>query len=207
MAPASRLTAHLVSEFNRRWGTATESEARAWKHSLTALAKVVTECSLDDWGVAVEVRLPYTDRRIDVSLLGRDAAGCPGVVLVELKQWDIATPSAYPELVLVGSREHLHPSAQAASYAAYLRESHSAFTESSFILRPCAYLHEMSRSYGRLLRGTEYEDVVREAPLFVKGEESGLSNLFAQSLSGGDGMSLLPTLLTGRDRPSRKLIA
>src|SRR2546427_7478253 len=91
MAPASRLTAHLVSEFNRRWGTATESEARAWKHSLTALAEVVTESSLNASGVAVEVRLPYTDRRIDVSLLGRDSVRRPGVVLVELKQWDIAT--------------------------------------------------------------------------------------------------------------------
>src|SRR5260370_12102469 len=84
MAPASRLTAHLVSEFNRRWGTSTESEAGAWKYSLTALAKVVTESSLDDWGVAVEVRLPYTDRRIDVSLLGRDSTCRPNVVLVQL---------------------------------------------------------------------------------------------------------------------------
>ena len=57
-----------------------------------------------------------------------------------------------------------------------------------------------------MLFRSEYEDVVREAPLFVKGEEKGLSSLFAQSLSGGDGMSLLPTLLTGRYSPSRKLI-
>ena len=64
-------------------------------------------------------------------------------MLVELKQWDSAAPSLHPDNVVVGGMEHLHPSVQAASYAEYLRGSHSAFTEDDLDLLPCAYLHNM----------------------------------------------------------------
>jgi hypothetical protein len=57
-APASRLTAHLTREFNRRWGTAGESEIRSWKNSLTALTNVVSKSDLDRLGVGVELKLP-----------------------------------------------------------------------------------------------------------------------------------------------------
>src|SRR5437016_1564683 len=90
MAPASTLTRHLVDEFNRRWGTATESEERSWRNSLTALARVVDDSGVFKAGVGVELKLPLTDRRIDASFVARDGHGRPAVLLVELKQWDSA---------------------------------------------------------------------------------------------------------------------
>jgi hypothetical protein len=95
-APASRLTAHLTREFNRRWGTAGESEIRAWKNSLTALAGVVSRSGLDRLGVGIELKLPLTDKRVDASFIARDHDGQPHVVLLELKQWEDAAPSFYP---------------------------------------------------------------------------------------------------------------
>lgn len=100
LAPISKLTAHLTREFNRRWGTAAESEIRSWKSSLTALSEVVDRSDLDRLGVGVELKLPLTDRRVDVSFVARDGAGIPHAVLLELKQWENAAPSLFPTMSL-----------------------------------------------------------------------------------------------------------
>src|SRR5438093_9497647 len=165
MAPASDLTAHLVREFNARWGTVTPSEEQAWKRSLVALSRVVDAGVQLASGVAVELRLPLTDRRIDVSFVARDAHGRPQVFLVELKQWDRVEPSEFPDNVIVGGREFLHPSVQAVNYAAYLRDAHSAFTEDGFALRACAFLHDMTPAAAKVLRGSAYSAAVGEAPV------------------------------------------
>ena len=75
LAPLSRLTAHLVREFNRRWGTVTPSEEQSWRRSLTALAEVVRDLPVPEAGVGVELRLPLTDKRIDVSFVARVGRG------------------------------------------------------------------------------------------------------------------------------------
>ncbi|SRR6266571_2344423 len=206
MAPASDLTTHLVREFNARWGTVAPSEEQAWRRSLVALAHVVEGSPLLEAGVGVELRLPLTDKRIDVSLVGRSTRREPHVVLVELKQWDRAQPSEFPDNVVIGGKEFLHPSVQVANYAAYLRDSHSAFTEDGFTLTSCAFLHDMPQSAATTLRGDAYRAVVAEAALFVRGEESELRDMLTQALAGGEGVSLLPQVVTGRYSPSKRLI-
>lgn len=206
MAPASTLTAHLRQAFNDRWGRVSQSEVESWRHSLTALAQVVETAGVQRAGVGVEVKLPLTDRRIDASFVARDGTGRPHVVLVELKQWESASPSLNPDNVLMGGREHLHPSVQAAAYAAYLRESHSAFTEHQYQLSPCAFLHNMPAEIGHALKGVEFAGPLREAPLFVREDADDLADLLNGSLQGGDGMALLPGLTQGRYSPSKELI-
>ena len=206
MAPASRLTAHLTREFARRYGTVNESEARSWRNSLTALAAVVEGAGLHRAGVGVELRLPSTSRRVDASFVGRDARGQPQVVLCELKQWETAAPSAAPDNVLVGGRETLHPSVQAAAYADYLRQSHSAFTERGFGIAACAYLHNMDAADARSLRGLAYAGATREAPFYVRGDEAALGAALAGAVGGGDGAALLPELVAGRFSPSKQLL-
>ncbi len=206
LAPASTLTAHLVKEFNRRWGTVTASEELAWKRSLAALASVADEPSLLRAGVGVELRLPLTDKRIDVSFVGRDGRQDPHVALVELKQWDRVEPSDFPDNVVIGGKEFLHPSVQVANYAAYLRDSHSAFTEFGFTLTSFAFLHDMPQSAATVLRDDPYRGAVREAPLFAQGEETALRNMLADALAGGEGMTLLPKVVAGRYSPSKRLI-
>jgi hypothetical protein len=206
MAPASRLTAHLVAEFNRRWGTVSPSEENSWRRSLTALAVVASAKEFAGAGVGVELRLPLTDRRIDVSFVGRDRASKPHVALVELKQWDRAEPSEFPDNVVVGGSETLHPSIQAGSYAEYLRGSHSAFTEENFALSPCAYLHDMPQAVARRITDERYKAAVATAPLFAREDQDGLRRLLLETVGGGPGMDLLPSLIQGRFSPSKQLI-
>jgi uncharacterized protein len=206
LAPISRLTAHVSREFNRRWGTATESEIRSWRNSLTAMASVVEQADIDHSGVGVELRLPSTSRRVDVSLIGHDDRGAPHVVLAELKQWETVAASRFPDNVVVGGIEHLHPSAQVAAYAAYLRDSHSAFTEREFALSACCYLHGLRAAGGDVLRADPYASTVAEAAVFSRDDGGALSTWLASRLCGGNGLELLPELVNGRFRPSRKLL-
>lgn len=206
MAPASSLTAHLKAQFGRLYGAPGESEVNSWRRSLTALANVIDESGLDQSGVGVELRLPSNNRRIDASFVARDNQGRPSVVLVELKQWDSVSASTIPDNVLLGGQEYLHPSVQARGYADYLRASHSAFTEDSFQLSACAFLHNMPKAAARAIRGIDYEQALKDAPLFTLGEETEFADFLTQSLEGGDGISLLPKLVRGKHSPSKKLI-
>lgn len=205
LAPASRLTAHLTREFNRRWGTATESEIRSWKNSLTALSEVVDRSELDRLGVGVELKLPLTDRRVDVSFVARDASANPHVVLLELKQWDHAAPSLFPDNVVVMGQEALNPAVQVSAYAQYLRDSHSAFSVDGFRLSACAYLHNMPRDILSDIEPPHFDDL-EPAKLFSRDDADALGDYLAESLSGGDGMTLLPNVVSGRYRPSKSLI-
>ena len=206
MAPASRLTAHLAAAFRARWGKVNESEIRSWKNSLTALAGVVAQAGLRETGTGVELKLPHNDRRVDAFFTGRNDAGDPGVVLVELKQWESAAPSKYPDNVVVGDSERLHPSVQAASYAEYLRGSHSAFTEDEFGLWACAYLHNMPTDNAASLRGVRYEGAFSAAPFYVSGEEAQLAKVLTTRIGHGGGMGILPNVIRGRYSPSPKLL-
>lgn len=207
MAPASKLTEHLIAEYERRIGPTSESEVRSWRNSLTALAAVVKNPKFASAGVGVEVKLPMSSKRIDVTFVGRDAEGTPSAVLVELKQWESAAPSLYPDNVLIAHQyERLHPSVQVSAYADYLRESHSAFTEHGFSLSACAYLHNMPTTSGHAIQGVEFAGPLAEAPMFLKEDQARLAEFLSNSLSGGGGMDLLPVLTQGKYSPSKKLI-
>lgn len=207
LAPLSQLTAHITREFNRRWGTATEAEIRSWKSSLTALAEVIADADIDRLGVGVELKLPLTDRRVDVSFVARDQQRQPHVVLVELKQWADAAPSLFPDNVVVGGRETLHPAVQVSAYAQYLRDSHSAFSEDGFRLSACAYLHNMPEVTLRDLSVPDFADLSDHALVFSQDGKADLQDFLAESLVNGDGMALLPQIVAGRYRPSKTLIA
>jgi hypothetical protein len=207
MAPASSLTAHITAEFNRRWGTASEPEIRSWKNSLKALAEVVGAARLGNAGVGVELKLPHNAKRVDVSFVGRNDADAPTVALVELKQWDSASPSLYPDNVVVGGKELLHPSLQASTYADHLRDTHSAFTQHGYGIHPCVFLHNMSREASAALKGTRYAGMLRDAPLFTGEDRPRLSDFLATTVGRGGGLELLPELVRGRYSPSQSLVA
>lgn len=60
----------------------------AWKNSLGAMSRVLRDEEIpNDIGVAIELHIPQTSKRIDITLTGMDASGKQNVVLVELKQW------------------------------------------------------------------------------------------------------------------------
>ncbi len=63
------------------------SEINSWKGSLGYMAKVLRDEEVpDDTGLAIELHIPQTSKRTDITLTGRDESGAKNAVLVELKQ-------------------------------------------------------------------------------------------------------------------------
>ena len=66
-----------------------QAEVKSWQSSLSYLAKVLRDDEIaQDIGVAVELHIPQSSKRIDVTLSGYDTAGHKNVVVIELKQWE-----------------------------------------------------------------------------------------------------------------------
>ena len=129
------------------------AEVRSWENSLGALAAALRPLRRVDLGVAIEAtgpvgtasivrdaaepaaavaleyHLPLTGKRVDIVLTGADRGGRASAIVLELKQWsEVDVEDEYATNVIVGGDEHVHPSQQAADYADWLLDYHSAFT-------------------------------------------------------------------------------
>lgn len=172
---------------------------------MSAFSNVLSGADFDTSGIGVEVRLPLTSRRLNVSVVGTEHSGKPSVVIVELKQWNSASRSSFPDNVIVGGHELLHPSVQVGAYVDYLANSHSAFTEDGFRIAGCAFLHNMALDAATEIKARAYLDAINNAPLFVKGEEEKLQDLLLRKVGAGSGNRHLEKWINGRYRPSLKL--
>ncbi len=73
------------------------SEIRSWQGSLTYMAKVLRDEGLPgNAGLAIELHIPQSSKRIDFLLTGFDQAQAKKAVLIELKQWSQATAIRVP---------------------------------------------------------------------------------------------------------------
>lgn len=203
---ASKLSEAFYEYFGYR---VSESEARSWKNSLRAMADAVQLAELHDHGIAVEVQLPLSSRRLDCLLTGLDRKERRQAVIIELKQWESVEPSLIDECVVVAygrSRDVLHPSHQAARYATYLRDTHSAFAEGVVGLSPCAFLHNMDASVDSPLFDEKFDGILMEAPLYRGDQIDDLASSLRERLALGDGLPILDQVLKGGYRPQKQLL-
>lgn len=185
------------------------AEMRSWKDSLGYMSKVLSDSEIpNDVGVAVELHIPQSSKRIDISLTGRGHDDSKNVVIVELKQWDKVKSSTKDALVSTylggGHREVVHPSYQAWSYASLMEGFNEAVYSGGISVQACAYLHNYERD--GVIDSDHYAGYIEKAPLFLRGEtERGLlRNFIKQHIKFGD-PSVLYELVNGRIRPSKAL--
>lgn len=186
------------------------SEIRSWQGSLTYMAKVLRDEGLpNDAGLAIELHIPQSSKRIDFLLTGRDENQAKKAVLIELKQWSKAnatTKDAIVKTALGGSLvETIHPSYQVWSYAALLEGFNEAVYDKSIEIRPCAYLHNYVSD--GIIDSAHYEPHISKAPLFLKGPEelSKLRSFLKSHIAHGDNKEVLYELSNGKIRPSKAL--
>ncbi|MEX2488009.1 MAG: AAA family ATPase, partial [Pseudomonadales bacterium] len=103
------------------------NEVESWKNSMQYMNNVLLSAETpDDARVGIEYKVPLTSKRLDFILTGMDEKRQDVAVIVELKQWSSATATDKDAIVesFVGGarRELLHPSYQAWSYAALIRD-------------------------------------------------------------------------------------
>jgi len=186
------------------------AELRSWKSSLADMAKVLRDPELpDDMGVAIELHIPQTSKRIDMTLTGKDHNGDKNAVVVELKQWEHAQVTDKDGIVRTflgkGIREVVHPSYQAWSYASLLEGFNESVYNGGISIKPCAYLHNYERDGA--IDSVRYITYTDQAPLFLKGKEerTRLQAFLKKYIKYGDSREILYELNNGRIRPSKAL--
>lgn len=201
------ILAHYTARTGKRVG---RSEMASWRGSLGYMAKVLRDEKLpDDAGLAIELHLPQSSKRIDFTLTGHGEAGEKNAVLIELKQWSTSKLSDKDAIVVTalgkGLNETVHPSYQAWSYASLLEGFNEAVYDRSIALRPCAYLHNYVRD--GIIDAPHYQPYIDKAPLFLKGKDEleQLRAFIRQYIQTGDNKTVLYELVNGRIRPSKAL--
>ncbi|SDS64175.1 hypothetical protein SAMN05216598_2243 [Pseudomonas asplenii] len=190
--------------------TVGRSEIRSWQGSLTYMAKVLRDEGLpSDAGLAIELHIPQSSKRIDFLLTGRDENQAKKAVLIELKQWSKANATTKDAIVKTalggGLVETIHPSYQVWSYAALLEGFNEAVYDKSIEIRPCAYLHNYVSD--GIIDSAHYEPHISKAPLFLKGpdELTKLRSFLKKHIAQGDNKEVLYELSDGKIRPSKAL--
>ena len=201
----------ILRHFKEATGkTVGASELRSWQGSLTYMAKVLRDEDLpDNAGLAIELHIPQSSKRIDFLLTGHDEYQAKSAVLIELKQWNKATATRKDAIVRTamggGMVETIHPSYQVWSYAALLEGFNEAVYDKSIEVRPCAYLHNYVSD--GVIDSAHYKEYINKAPLFLKGpnELAKLRNFLKKHISYGDNLEVLYELSNGKIRPSKAL--
>ena len=187
-------------------------ELRAWRESLLQMARVLHDDGIPDRSrVAIEYKIPQTNKRVDFIVTGLDDTRASKAIIVELKQWSEAHRTHKDGIVLArrggraGEIEGPHPSYQAWSYAALLETFNAAVYEGGIGLRPCAYLHNYERD--GIIDHAFYAPHIDRAPLFLKGtsERRRLQEFIKRHVRYGDDGELLYRIEEGRIRPSKML--
>ena len=201
----------ILRHFKEATGkTVGRSEIRSWQGSLTYMAKVLRDEDLpSDAGLAIELHIPQSSKRIDFLLTGRDENQAKKAVLIELKQWSKASATTKDAIVKTalggGLVETIHPSYQVWSYAALLEGFNEAVYDKSIEIRPCAYLHNYVSD--GIIDSAHYEPHISKAPLFLKGpdELTKLRSFLKKHIAHGDNKEVLYELSDGKIRPSKAL--
>ena len=186
-----------------------KSEYEAWRNSLgNAMFHVVNDSGLpDEAAIAIEYRLNGRRFRIDFMIAGEDNRGKSQVVIVELKQWSEIQLSDTANHVITflggGMREERHPSYQAWSYQTHLQLYNEFVYTNDISVNSCAYLHNCTEN--KIVSDSRYEQLLSQAPIFIKGDHEKLRNLIKSRVQRGIGIKILKDIDNSPIRPSQQL--
>ncbi len=208
----NQITVQIEEAFIKGMGKRpNQGEVRAWNNSMQFMEKIIRNSKVaDDCGILIEYNIPSTSKRIDFIIAGQDEQKNDNFVIVELKQWDAVEAMDREDVVraFIGgrTRETPHPSYQAWSYKQYLSDMNEAVYSKDINGYSCAYLHNYRTVQPDPLQYNQYQDIIREAPLFLADDASKLQDFLKRHVGEGNGVNLLYLIENGKIRPSKKLI-
>ena len=185
-----------------------ENEVRSWNNSLQYMDRVLGDPAIpEDCGVSIEYQIPLTSKRIDFIISGVDNNGGSSIVIIELKQWQAAKTTTKDGVVVTrfehGETETAHPSYQAWSYAATLRDFNTTVQDDGIELHPCAFLHNYTED--NIINNPFYAYYLKLAPAFFKKDAQKLREFIKKYITKGDDRDLLYKIENGHIRPSKQL--
>jgi uncharacterized protein len=178
-----------------------QTEVRSWQQSLRSMSSALQTGDFLDHGIVLEWQLPLSSRRLDCMVTGHSRADKAGAVVVELKQWEDAAPSAVDDCVTVFMggrlRDRLHPSKQVGNYQRYLLDTHTAFSEGDVNLR-----YDPSNE----VYADRHRDLLATNPCYAGDQLDDLVDFLDGGVGAGGGLDVLDTVLRGRYRPHKRLL-
>ncbi len=198
----------IKQKMNRSIGL---SELNSWRNSLKEMYITLNDSAIpSDAGVAIEYNIPQTSKRVDFLISGYDDNNKGNVIIIELKQWEqlqaVEGHEAIVETYTGGAnRRVVHPSYQAWSYAALIKDYNQYVQDEDVELHPCAYLHNYPRKDNDPLDAKQYEDILSDAPAFTYGQRDALRNFIKKNIKTGDGEDTLVKIEHGKIKPSKQL--
>ena len=196
--------------YNKMGRYPSENEYNSWSHSLEYMNKVLNDSEIpDNCGVAIEYNIPQTAKRVDFMISGYDDKDLPKVVVIELKQWQKVEKIDQSSLVRTytggANRDVVHPSYQAWSYAQLITDYNTAVQKKEIGLKPCAYLHNYVRGDNDPIEDKQYSGIIKEAPVFTKGQVRDLRGFIKSFIKIGDNKEILYEVDHGKIKPSKSL--
>lgn len=205
---AMQIENNILQKMNRH---VAKNEFRSWDNSMQYMYKVLNDEEIpSDAGIAIEYNIPLTSKRVDFIISGYDKDKLGNAVVVELKQWDsmnvIDGKDALVETV-VGNRMRpvVHPSYQAWSYTALIKDYNENVQGNNIELHPCAYLHNYIKKENDPVEHEIYSDYLDMAPVFTKGEVIKLREFIKKCIKYGDNKETIYLIENGKIRPSKSL--
>ena len=198
----------VKEKMNRSTGL---SEINSWRNSLREMYITLNDPDIpQDIGVAIEYNIPQTSKRVDFLISGYDNNNKGNVIIVELKQWEKMTAvegqdAIVETFVANANRRVVHPSYQAWSYAALIRDYNEYVQDEEIELHPCAYLHNYHRNDNDPLDAEQYKDIIKDAPAFTYGQREELKAFIKKNIKLGDKEDTLVRIEHGKIRPSKQL--
>ena len=205
------LVAKIEENYREKIGGVKTGEKTAWENSLKRIVKIINNKDIpEDAGVAVEYKVPETDRRIDFMISGYSEEGKGVIIIIELKQWSKVdeVPNSLLVRALVSKnnvKETSHPSRQALNYAGYLSNLIEPVIENKIILHPCSYLHNYAIKENDPLLDNKFNQLFKQSPVFTMDDEDELRDFIKKYIKKGDREKVLFELDNGNIVPSRRL--
>lgn len=188
-----------------------ENEIRSWRNSMGYVDRVLDDDEIpSNSGVAIEFKVPYTSKRVDFIISGKNEDGVNSAVIIELKQWESIEVVKNKDGVVRtylggGTRETTHPSYQAWSYAVQIKDYNESVQENNVVIEPCAFLHNYERGNPDKITDPIYSDYTEKAPVFARGEFESLRAFVKRYIKQGDNKETLYIIENGKIRPSKSL--
>lgn len=186
------------------------NEFVSWMNSMQYMYKVMEDEHIPDESmIAIEYRIPNSNKRVDFIVCGEDGTGKESAVVIELKQWqEIAKVKGKEAIVKTNlqgrSIETTHPSYQAWSYVSMIKDYNEDVRKYKINLKPCAYLHNYRLQPNDDLTDAYYEYYIDKAPLFTRGDTDRLAAFIARYIKKGNA-DVLYHIDNGKIVPSKSL--
>lgn len=186
------------------------NEYLSWMNSMQYMYKVMESKSIPgDSVIAIEYRIPNSNKRVDFIVSGEDHEGRESAVIIELKQWQevesVPSKEAVVRTRLQGRMvETTHPSYQAWSYVSMIEDYNEDVRKYKIELKPCTYLHNYRLQDHDELTDSCYQYYMDKAPVFTRGDTDKLARFISKYVRKGN-PEVLYHIDNGRIAPSKSL--